>query len=119
MVRLRIEDLKRSQEFKSGIRWEITPRIFFDPIAEAGGDRDKAVDITYGYMLYVDMMEGTPALAIMQLRPLISKSVGYLPDIPTDLIQEALNCPEEQKVQGMCPLTDRLIEWLKKELEIS
>jgi hypothetical protein len=119
MVKLSIEDLKKSENFKSKIRWEVTPRVFFDPIAEAGGDPDKAIDVTHGYMLYVDIMEDRPAIVVMQLKQIISKTVGYLHDAPEDLLKEAMNCPADQKVQGMCPLTGRLIEWFKKELGVS
>jgi hypothetical protein len=118
MVKLSIEDLKKSENFKTKIRWEVSPRVFFDPIAAAGGDPDKAVDVTHGYMLYVDIMEDRPAIVVMQLKQIISKTVGYLHDAPVDLMEEAMNCPEDQKIQGMCPLTGGLVEWLKRELEI-
>jgi hypothetical protein len=116
MVLLSINDLKKSQKFIQNIRWDITPRIFLDPGSAPG---DKPVDTTHGYMLYVDLFNDKPTLVIMQLKSIMSNTVGYVSDIPENLLREAMNCNEEDCIAGMYPLTKDLEEWLKKEFGLS
>ena len=118
MVLLTIKQLKESPNFIQDIRWEVTPRVFLDPTSttDASG---KPIDINYGYMLYVDLMEGVPALVIMQLKRVMSKTVGYVNDIPQDLLREAMKCLESECIAGMYPMGEKLEAWLKKELGVS
>jgi hypothetical protein len=111
-----IDILKNSPSFAQDIRWDVTPKIFMESSSGPGSD---PVDITYGYMLYVDLMFDKPALIIMQLKRVVSKSVGYVTDIPEELLKEAMNCTGPECVSGMYPLTGSLQEWLKKELGVS
>ncbi len=109
---IKMDALKNSSHFIENIRWDVTPKIFFDP-------GDKPVDITHGYMLYVDVIHDRPALAIMQLKRIMSKTVAYLNDIPEELLTEAMHCSTAECIGGMYPLTEKLTEWLREELGLS
>ncbi|MBI5049536.1 MAG: hypothetical protein HZC11_01335, partial [Nitrospirae bacterium] len=105
-----INDLKKSEKFLKQICWDITPKIFFSPVSAAG---NKPVNIN-GYMLYVDLVNDKPTLMIMRNRTVISRTVGYIEDVPEDLLKAALNCTKEECIGGMYPLTKALEDWLKK-----
>ena len=90
-----------------------------DPSSSPPDESGKAVDITYGYMLYVDIINDIPALIVMQLKPLMSKTVGYITDIPENLLREAMQCSDSVCVAGMYPLTEKLEAWLKNEFGLT
>ena len=115
---LNIEELKKSKYFIENIRWDITPKIFMDP-SSAGKESGEAVDISYGYMFYVDLINERPALVIMQLKSIISKTVGYIHKIPEDLLREAMDCLDSECVAGMYPVPDKLVDWLKQAFGIA
>ena len=115
MIRLNMAKLSKSPAIINEIRWDVTPKIFIDPSSSGG---DKPIDITYGYMLYVDLMNDIPVLVIMQLRELISKTVGYVHDVPEELLKEAMQCTESECISGMYPLSEKLDHWLKKEFDL-
>jgi hypothetical protein len=66
-------------------------------------------------MLYVELVDEKPAMVIMMLKPIVSKTVGYIDDIPGELLRESMNCASDECVQGMYPITGKLEQWLKKE----
>ncbi len=118
MELLNIKDLKESRYFLENIRWDITPKIFVDPssITEESGE---AADITHGYMFYVDMINDRPALVVIQLKYAFSKTVGYIYEIPEDLLRESMKCEDSECVVGMYPVTDKLADWLKQAFGLS
>ena len=87
-------------------------------ITNAHGNTEP-VDTTYGYMLYVDLVHEKPALVIMQLKKVMSKSVGFVYDIPEHLLKESMNCTSSECIAGMYPLADSLVDWLKKEMGLA
>ena len=115
-----INDLKESEKFLKLIRWDITPKMLFEPRFSQGvKEPEKATDDIEGYMLYVDVVDDKPTLVIMRNRAAMSKTVGYVENIPEDLLREAMNCPAEECIAGMYPTTKKLDDWLKKELGLS
>lgn len=116
MTLIELDRLKNSKEFTENIRWEVTPRIFLEPSEARGGE---TADLTHGYMLYVDMIHDRPALVIMMLKRITSKTVGYVYDVPEDLLREAMQCTASECISGMYPLTERLEQWLKKEFGLA
>ena len=113
MILLKFDTLKDSDDIIEDIRWDVTPQIFLNPSSTPG---DEPVDITHGYMLYVDLIHEKPALIIMQLKKIMSKTVGYVCDLPEDLMKEAMQCSQTECVSGMYPLGKKLEDWLKKEM---
>jgi hypothetical protein len=65
------------------------------------------------------VIDDKPALVIMQLKPITSKTVGYVLDIPEGILREAMHCQDSDCIGGMYPLTDKLEGWLKKEFGLS
>lgn len=115
MSHLSIKNLKKSDSFRKNIRWDVTPKIFLNPRTPSG----ETIDITYGYMLYVDLINNKPAMFIMQLKRMVSSTVGYVTDIPEDLLREAMHCTKTECISGMYPLGEKLESWLKEELGLN
>jgi len=113
MELLNIEELKKSKYFVENIRWDITPKKFVAP-SSAGEKSGEAADISHGYMFYVDLINDRPAVVVIQLKYAFSKTVGYIYDIPEDLLREAMQCTDSDCVVGMYPVTDKLADWLKQ-----
>lgn len=116
---LSINVLRKSKYFTEHIRWDVTPKVFLKPAISSGEEPEKKIDITYGYMLYVDLVRERPALLIMQLRQALSQTVGYIENVPEDLLEEAIGCPPSECIAGMYPLTEKLEKWLKKEFGLT
>ena len=117
MDQVRIKDLRGNKKFFESIRWDLTPKILFEPrYPGTKGEEGKTSNSTDGYMFYVDMVNDSPILVIMKNKYSMSKTVAYVEDVPEDLLQEAARCAPEECVAGMYPLTKKLEEWLKKEL---
>ncbi len=116
MLLISINKLKDNQRFLENVRWELTPKLFMNPRSSPG---DKPADITRGYMLYVDMVNNKPTLVIMQLKRMMSETVGYVSGVPEDLLREAMHCTGTECIAGMYPVTGKLEDWLKKELGVS
>lgn len=112
---MNLEKIKKTRAFVDNIRWDITPKIFIEPRSGAEG---KPVDTTEGYMLYVDIILERPAVVIMVLKPMMSKTAGYIYDVPLDMLKESMQCPDES-VAGMYPLSEKLELWLKKEFGLT
>ena len=112
MIALNFEKIKSTKAFTDNIRWDVTPKIFLEPSSGPGAER---VDLTHGYMLYVDMVDERPALAVMVLKPMLSKTAGYTHDIPDDMLKECIQCDASECISGMYPITERLEQWLKNE----
>ena len=115
MVLVSIDKLKNNKYFLENIRWDVTPKIFLETRAPSG----EKVDTTHGYMLYVDIVNKKPFLVIMQLKNMVSNTVGYIADVPEDLLKEAMNCTATECISGMYPLGERLENWLKKEFGLN
>jgi len=115
MEEITLEQLKNSRHFAEGIRWEVTPKIFLNPNSPSG----EPVDLSYGFMLYVDLVNERPALIIMELKPIMSKTVGYVFDIPEDLLKESMQCAASECIGGMYPLSEKLEGWLKNKFGLS
>lgn len=114
-----IDELKKQSYFLEHVRWEVTPKVFLSPKVTTEDGSVATIDTSYGYMLYVDLVDEKPAIIIMQLKELISKTVSYIDEAPEDLLREAMHCSENECISGMYPLTERLQDWLKKELGLS
>lgn len=110
-----ISELRESKKFLEQIRWDVTPRMFFEPPFSKKKKERPPADIE-GFMFYIEIMNNMPVLTIMKNKKALSKTVGYVEGVPENLLKEALDCDKEECVAGMYPLTDKLEAWLKKEL---
>lgn len=114
-----MNDIKQNTSFIQGIRWDVTPKIFMSPSSALRSESGKPIDITYGYMLYVDMVNNKPTLMIMMLKRMMSQNVGCIIDIPEELLLDAMKCKGPDCIGGMYPITGKLEDWLKTELGVS
>ncbi len=111
-----IEDLRKNKYFLDRIRWDITPKILFEPkFPGSANEPGKPTNNTDGYMFYIDVIEGKSNLMIMRNYENRSVTEGYLEGVPEDLLKEAANCPPEECVAEMHPINKKLEDWLKKE----
>lgn len=115
MEPIKYDLFKESPLIIEEIRWDMTPKMFVDPSSAPG---DKPADLTYGYMLYIDIMKGRPILALMKLRPMICKSVAFISDFPEDKLLPSIQ-NKEDAAEGMYPMNEELKTWLKKEFNVS
>ncbi len=116
MIALNFEKIKSTKAFTESVRWDVTPKIFLAPRTGPGTEQ---IDLTYGFMLYIDMVDERPALAIMVLKPMLSKTAGYTHDIPDDMLKECMQCDTSECISGMYPITAKLEQWLKKEFGLA
>ena len=116
MVPLSVEKVKVSPGFIEDIRFDLTPRLFVDPKSAPGG---KPADLTYGYMLYIDLKDNRPVIMVMQMKQIMCRSVAYITDAPEELLKSSMESAGSECVEGMYPLSEELVAWLKKELGIS
>ena len=114
-----INELKQQSYFLEHVRWDVTPKVFLSPKVISEDGYVATIDTSYGYMLYVDLVDEKPAIIIMQLKELISKTVSYIDEAPVELLREAMQCAGKECIGGMYPLTGKIENWLKKELGIS
>lgn len=115
-----IKDLRESKKFLDNLRWDMTPKILFEPrFPRAENGPEKTTFNIAGNMFYVDIVLNKPTLVIMRNRSTMSKTVGYVEDVPEDLLRAAMNCSAEECIAGMYPITKKLEDWLKKELGLS
>jgi len=114
-----IRELKQQSYFLEHVRWEVTPKVFLSPKVTTQDGSVATIDTSYGYMLYVDLVDDKPAIIIMQLKELISKTVSYIDEAPEELLKEAMHCAGNECIGGMYPLTEKLENWLKQQLGIS
>jgi hypothetical protein len=115
MEEITIERLRKSRLFVDDIRWDVTPKIFLNPKTSSG----ETIDLSHGYMLYVDLADDKPVLVIMELKPIMSKTVGSISGVPEELLREAMGCEASECIGGMYPVTEKLAAWLKKEFAAS
>jgi hypothetical protein len=116
MVPLSVEKVKVSPGFIEDIRFDITPRLFVDPKSAPGGE---PADLTHGYMLYIDLKNKRPVIMVMQMKQIMCRSVAYITDAPEELLKSSMESAGSECAEGMYPLSEELIGWLKKELNIS
>ena len=115
MEHVRIKELMKNKKFLERIRWDITPKVLFEPRFPGTKDEQgKTTSSIDGYMLYVDLVYDRPGLVVMNVQYSMSKTVAYVEDVPEDLLREAMNCTPEECKAGMYPLTKKLEGWLKK-----
>jgi hypothetical protein len=120
MEHVSIKQLKGNKKFLENIRWDVTPRIFFEPRFSKKDDEQETTERNIdGYMLYVDLVYKKPAVVIMSNRPLLSRTVAYIDEVPDELLKEATHCTASECVSGMYPLTKKIEKWLKKALGLS
>jgi hypothetical protein len=111
-----IQELRENKKFLERIRWDITPKIWFNPPLKLSGNKKDNID---SFMFYVDIVYDKPALVIIKNKVAMSKTVGYVENVPENLLLEAMNCAQGECIAGMYPITKRLEDWLKKELGLS
>lgn len=115
-----VDELKESEKFLKSIQWDLTPKAFIAPgHSEQKTKHGEAKNAILRYMLYIDLLDNKPTVMIMKLRGGSSATAGCIEDVPEDLLKEAMVCNAEECASGMYPLTDKLSDWLKRELGIS
>ncbi len=112
-------DIKKNSEILEKIKWDVTPEMVMEPrFHSKPEDIEKLREIS-GYMFYVETECERPALMLMRVgKSDITSTVGMIEEIPSELIQRAIDNPSHKPVHGMYAITDEIKGWLKKELGV-
>ena len=113
--KINIKDLREYKDFLDALRWDITPKILFEPMFQKQGG-SRSLD---GYMLYVDIVDNKPVLMVLKNKFGMSETAAYIEGVPEDLLKETTQCPADECIGGMYPITKKLEAWLKNELGLS
>ena len=111
--------LRQQKAFLDNLRFDVTPEVIFSPRFLTPETRQQAYEETHGYMFYIDRLEGErPTLMLMRTKELRSSTVGYVEDVPQELMDAALAREGLKDYCGMYPLDEAVTKWLKQQLGI-
>lgn len=114
-----IDELKDKKSFIDEIRWDLTPKILMGPKDFGTDATTRTPENTDGFMFYIEVIGRKPVLVIMKSRFSMSQTAAYVTGVPDDLLRDAARCSSDECLAGMYPLTEKLEQWLKKELGVS
>jgi len=114
-----LKDLKIRPEIRSAIKLDVTPQKFMEPRFSSNKEDLKKLREISGYMFYIETQCSPHALMLMKIgKTDISQTIGKIDEIPTEMIQRAVENPVDPPEQGMYAITEEIKEWLKKELDL-
>ena len=112
--------LRQQKDFLDNLRFDVTPEVIFKPRFLTPETMQQAYEETHGYMFYIDCLEGErPTLMLMRTKELRSSTVGYVADVPMELLDTALTREGLKDYCGMYPLDEAVEAWLEEQLQIS
>jgi hypothetical protein len=115
---LRLPRLKKNRIFMEHIRFDVTPEVIFKPRFIKDKDNRHLIKETQGFMFYIDHMDDILNLMLMKTYNLTSKTVGYIQDVPRELLINAVTREGVRDIVGMYPIDGELESWLKGELDL-
>lgn len=116
---LGLEDIRNSSDIISKIRLEVTPQILVEPRFQSVPEDLQKLKKIAGYIFYVEGECSPPALMLLKIgKTDITSTVGKIDEIPCELVEEAISRPVHPPVHGMYEITDKIRDWLKKELAL-
>ncbi len=114
-----LEDIKNDAALISKIKLDVTPEILVEPRYQLVPEDLQKLRAITGYMFYVEGECNPPALMLLKIgRTDITSTVGKIDEIPDELVQEAVQAPVRPPVHGMYEITDKIKDWLRKELNL-
>jgi hypothetical protein len=114
-----LADIRESPDILKKIKWEVTPQMIMEPRFQLDPEDLQKLNEIAGYMLYIETQCEPPALMLMKVgKTDITSTVGRINELPSHLLQGAIDNPVHKPVYGMYAITDEIKEWLKRELGV-
>ena len=109
-----LKDIKRRPDLLARIRFDVTPQMIMAPRVGP-----KAVRDTAGCSFYIETHEDPPTLMLMKVgREGVMTTVGRIDEIPAEMLKRAIDSPPDPPANAMYAITDEIVDWLKKELDL-
>lgn len=114
-----LSSLKKRPDILSKIKFYVTPQMVMEPRFQARPEDLQKLKEISGYMFYIETECNPPALMLMRISKTDTTSTaGRVDEIPSELIQKAIDNPVHPPVYGMYAINDEIKLWLKRELGI-
>lgn len=113
------EDIKNEPYVVEHIMWDVEPKDLMDPVTSmtAEGLQHKAP--LKGYIFYIETAGNAPVLYLMRhTAGNYAETLAQITELPQYLLLEALEENKSKMYSGMCPINDKVKDWLKKELGV-
>lgn len=116
---LTFEDIKKDSYYSKHILWDFDPTEVLEPIVKAEGDRIVCKEPVKGYIFYIETTGSKPELFLMIHKTnYFGETIAKIEEIPEQLLHEAVEENKDKIKFGMCPINDKIKQWLKKELGV-
>ncbi len=114
-----LKELKEDPFFKEHILWDIQPQELMSPRCLKEGDKLVYKGSIKGYIPYIDTTGKKPVLFIMRHTAMhYGETIARIDEIPEEMLNEAINENKDKICFGMCPINEKIKQWLKKELGV-
>lgn len=114
-----LREIKKRPDILADIKFNVTPRMVMEPRFHAKVEDLEKLRQIAGFLFYIESQCNPPALMLMKVgKTDITTTIGKVDEIPAELIEEAINNPEEPPSHGMYAINNAIREWLKKELDL-
>lgn len=116
---LTFEDIKKEPYYIQNILWDVDPTNIMEPVVVQEGSKIICRQPIKGYVFYIETSGKKPELFLMMHKSnCFGETIAKIEEIPQELLNEALNENRGRIKFGMCPINERIKDWLKKELGI-
>jgi len=113
------EDIKNEPYVVEHIMWDVEPKDLMDPITSMTEEGVKRKAPLKGYMFYIETVGATPVLYLIRhTAGNYAETLAQIAELPQDLLLEALEENKSKMYSGMCPINNKVKDWLKKELGV-
>ncbi len=114
---LSFEDIKKEPYYIQNILWDFDPTKIMEPIIIQEGSNIVCKEPVKGYVFYIETSGKKPELFLMmQKANYFSETIAKIEEIPEEMLKEAINENEHLIKYNICPINDKIKNWLKKEL---
>ncbi len=116
---LTFEDIKKDAYYIKHILWDYDPTKVMEPTVVQDGSKIVCKEPIKGYVFYIETSGKKPQLFLMKHKSnCFGETIAKIDEIPSELIQEALEENRNKIKYGMCPINEKIKNWLKKELGV-
>ncbi len=112
-----LKEIKEDPFFRENMLWDVEPKEVMSPRCLKEGDKLVYKGPIKGYIPYIDTSGAKPVLFIMRHTQMdYGETIARIDEIPEEMLIEAVNENRDKICFGMCPINEKIKQWLKKEL---
>uniref|UniRef100_A0A7C4EKA8 Uncharacterized protein n=1 Tax=Thermodesulfovibrio aggregans TaxID=86166 RepID=A0A7C4EKA8_9BACT len=112
-----LKELKEDPYFREHMLWDALPQEIMAPKCIKEGDKIVYRKPIKGYIPYIDVTGKKPCLFIMRhTAGEFAETIAKIDEIPEEMLLDAVNENRDKISFGMCPINEKVKQWLKKEL---